>query len=200
MQASPTEGPELTQNRETSRQLNVCVRPQNWCRATSPDVLYAPHQAVPLRPVCPASRRRPVTISPDRHLSPRHPASPGPPPLKRETSHEEMLAHDEMVRQTREEAHSLFDLSAGPLSSGSCISTMDVLNPDACEMIINDIRLPDGTLPDFDGVWTHPHPSWRAHPRSIRARRSLTYGHVTRLRKWKGLSLATVAANIPLSA
>jgi len=62
-----------------------------------------------------------------------------------------MLAHDEMVRQTWEEAHSLCNLTAGQLSPGSCGSTLDRLDPAACEVLLNDISLPDGTLPDYDG-------------------------------------------------
>jgi len=35
---------------------------------------------------------------------------------------------------------------------------MDILDPAVCEILLNDIRLPDGTLPDFDGgIDTPPH-------------------------------------------
>jgi len=107
-----------------------------------------------------------------------------------------MLAHDEIVRQSWEEAHSLFNLSAGPLSPGLCISTMDVLDPDACEMILNNIRLPNGTLPDFDGGMNTPPLVLEGPPTFDRGTQ---VPHI-RSRKGKGLSLATVAANTPLSA
>jgi len=138
------------------RQAALLSRP-----GTSPDVLYAPHQAVPLRTVSPDPPRRPVTISPDRHVPP---SSPGPPPLNSEASHEEMLAHDEMVRQTWEEAHSLFNLSAGQLSPGSCGSNMELLNTAACEILLNDIRYPDGTLPDLNGGMDTPPPVLEGPP------------------------------------
>jgi len=96
--------------------------------------------------------------------------SPGPPPLKRESYYDERNSRlgtsyvGPQAAQSWDEAQVQFILGAGPISLGEVDVPFDMLDQAACDTILKEFLLEDGTLPDFSSGAETPTPVLEGPP------------------------------------